>query len=256
MTQSDPDVVLRERLARVWRASAPMASEIAELRGRLASTPKRPRRARGKMIAAALIQGLMFGGATLAAAAWMAGHVPRFVHHGAGTSLEPALAARNPSAGSAAHEHAVAFDVAGSAGPLPHASVPESEGAPRHFSPTPHDVRKVPEARRSPGEATILPSEESPVDVASASTTSPEGPWKRVARALSVSDWTRADQALSELSSTADPATRDAADLARAELRIAHGEGTALRPELARLARSGATALIRKRAARLLQRVP
>src|SRR5262249_29664095 len=76
------------------------------------------------------------------------------------------------------------------------------------------------------------------------------GPWARVARALSASDWIRADEALAELSATSDPATRDAAELARAELWIAHGRGAALRTSVERLSAFGATPLIRRRAAR------
>jgi hypothetical protein len=95
-----------------------------------------------------------------------------------------------------------------------------------------------------------------PDEEAELTRTASDGPWGRVARALSAGDWQRADAALVELARAAEPATRDAADLARAELWIAHGRGGAFRADVERLARAGYTPLIRKRAARLLDRLP
>jgi hypothetical protein len=78
--------------------------------------------------------------------------------------------------------------------------------------------------------------------------------WATAAAALREDDFDAADRAFDELGHAADPATRDAARLARAQLWIAHGRETAVRPVLEQLAESGATALVRQRAAEFLYR--
>src|SRR5262249_46815744 len=118
---------------------------------------------------------------------------------------------------------------------------PASATPPRGRGTNPH------ESAPSPDDAARVDSSPLPAD----------GPWSRVAQALSASDWQGADRSLVELStSSGDPATRDAAELVRAELRIAHGQGAALRASVERLALHGATPLIRKRATLLLDKIP
>jgi hypothetical protein len=78
--------------------------------------------------------------------------------------------------------------------------------------------------------------------------------WARAAAALREDDFDAADRAFDELGHAADPATRDAARLARAQLWISRGRETAVRPVLEQLAQSGATALVRQRAAEFLHR--
>ena len=78
--------------------------------------------------------------------------------------------------------------------------------------------------------------------------------WARAAAALREDDFDAADRAFDELGHSADPATRDAARLARAQLWISRGREAAVRPVLEQLAQSGATALVRQRAAEFLYR--
>jgi hypothetical protein len=78
--------------------------------------------------------------------------------------------------------------------------------------------------------------------------------WARAAAALREDDFDAADRAFDELGRDADPATRDAARLARAQLWISRGREAAVRPVLEQLAQSGATALVRQRAAEFLYR--
>jgi hypothetical protein len=78
--------------------------------------------------------------------------------------------------------------------------------------------------------------------------------WARAAAALREDDFAAADRAFDELGHSSDPATRDAARLARAQLWISRGREAAVRPVLEQLAQSGATALVRERAAEFLYR--
>src|SRR5262245_31985577 len=66
-----PEAVRARRLAEVWRASAPSNEESERLRGGFERRPER-RRCRLRMLVIALVQGFTLGGATLAAAAWLA----------------------------------------------------------------------------------------------------------------------------------------------------------------------------------------
>jgi len=78
--------------------------------------------------------------------------------------------------------------------------------------------------------------------------------WARAAAALREDDFDAADRAFDELGHALDPATRDAARLARAQLWISRGREAAVRPVLEQLAQSGATPLVRQRAAEFLHR--
>jgi outer membrane PBP1 activator LpoA protein len=75
-----------------------------------------------------------------------------------------------------------------------------------------------------------------------------------VATALREDDPTRAREVLDELTKRQDPATRDAAALARAQLDWSQGERERARGELERLAAAGATKEIRAQAARSIAR--
>jgi hypothetical protein len=78
--------------------------------------------------------------------------------------------------------------------------------------------------------------------------------WARAAAALREDDFDAADRAFDELGHSVDPATRDAARLARAQLWISRGREAAVQPVLEQLARDGATPLVRQRAAEFLHR--
>jgi hypothetical protein len=79
------------------------------------------------------------------------------------------------------------------------------------------------------------------------------GPWERVAKALEAGDFSTADAALNDLTTSGDNHARDAAALARAQLWITQGRGGEARGTLQHLAQHGKTPLIRRRAAALLQ---
>ncbi|HEX3595588.1 MAG TPA: hypothetical protein VHU80_10810, partial [Polyangiaceae bacterium] len=220
---------------------------------------------RGKVIAIAVVQGLTLGGATLAAAAWLAGDaLPRFGGHHDDVPAASATVAVHRAAQLGVHEPAAppsdiptaAFDDVAEASSAEVARSSAGDAASR-VKTAPGSARRAPEGRVAANvgdtprtSADVTPAPSAPVESASAS-----GPWTRVAQALSVSDWTRADEALSELVATSEPSTRDAAALARAELRIAHGAGDSMRSDVERLAQAGATPLVRKRATRLLERM-
>jgi hypothetical protein len=76
--------------------------------------------------------------------------------------------------------------------------------------------------------------------------------WHDAARALEQNDHPRAERALAELSASPDQPTRDAAELARAQLWVSRGKPDQARPVLEWLAVRGATPLIRRRAAEIL----
>jgi len=91
--------------------------------------------------------------------------------------------------------------------------------------------------------------------VATAATTSSSdasGAWTRAASALRVGDQARAIEALTELSTSHDATTRDAALLSRAQLDLAAGRRASAIPVLQGLASTGATAFVRRRAAEIL----
>jgi hypothetical protein len=102
----------------------------------------------------------------------------------------------------------------------------------------------------------IISSHETPLSESLGTTQGPkfERAWARAVEALRRDDFDAADQAFDELRRSPDAPTRDAARLARAQLWIAHGWGAAARPVLEDLAASGATSLVRQRAAEFLAR--
>jgi hypothetical protein len=111
-------------------------------------------------------------------------------------------------------------------------------------------------ATETPSRGAPAASHETPLATSLGATERPkfERAWERAVEALRRDDFTAADQAFDELRRSPDGATRDAARLARAQLWIAHGWGTAVRPVLEDLAATGATALVRQRAAEFLSR--
>ena len=78
--------------------------------------------------------------------------------------------------------------------------------------------------------------------------------WERAAAALREDDFEGADRAFDELAHSANPATRDAARLARVQLWMSRGREREVRSVLEQLAQTGATPLVRRRATELLYR--
>jgi hypothetical protein len=130
---------------------------------------------------------------------------------------------------------AIAHETAGASNARPLVAVPSGSGVPRSRS-------------LAEGMATARELAGPDANVVSARA------WARAAAALREDDFDAADRAFDELGHTSEPATRDAARLARAQLWISRGRGAAVRPVLEQLAQSGATPLVRQRAAEFLNR--
>lgn len=94
-----------------------------------------------------------------------------------------------------------------------------------------------------------------PHEAANVAPPEPDRAWQRASEALRRDDFGAADHALADLEKAADPATRDAARLTRAQLAMAHGQGESVRAVLLDLRSNGATALVRERAAECLTRL-
>ncbi|HVU04057.1 MAG TPA: hypothetical protein VHE30_19995 [Polyangiaceae bacterium] len=255
MTDTAPSAIERERLRRlvsVHRAAMPRDEEIHEARMRSLRRRVVTRGPGNKLLVAALVQGFVLGVVVLASAAFVA---HRFETRHERRAILPApvpVAATLPRA----------FH------PAPRPSAAEPAPAPPPREPVTFEAAPVP-PRREPvtSEATpgVVPSaafvgREAPLEVrrggegSAAGDSDADGPWQRVSRALSHGEIAEADRHLVALARSSDGATRDAAELARAELWIAHGRAAEFRAVVQRLAEHGATALVRKRAAALLSR--
>jgi hypothetical protein len=77
---------------------------------------------------------------------------------------------------------------------------------------------------------------------------SPSPLWAAAAEAMRTGDLAGAERAFTELTRNADPATRDEATLALAEVMLAQGRVDEARPLLERLMAHGSTPFVRKRA--------
>jgi hypothetical protein len=115
--------------------------------------------------------------------------------------------------------------------------------------------RALPPASGSPPSRSLAEGVAAARDLAGPAANPVSAPaWARAATALREDDFDAADRAFDELGRASDATTRDAARLARAQLWISRGRGAAVRPVLEQLAQSGATALVRQRAAEFLNR--
>jgi hypothetical protein len=164
-------------------------------------------------------------------------------------------------AGNAAHgpEATPASPAEGARQETPSASAPHGSGVPASAaSPSPREAAKKSSASAATGGAAqaLKDTVASSADEGSRSGASSGSvrAWARAASALREDNFDEADRAFDELCKAADPSTRDAARLARAQLWISRGREAAVRPILEQLAESGATPLIRQRAAETLHR--
>jgi hypothetical protein len=123
--------------------------------------------------------------------------------------------------------------------PRPAASVAAGAAAPAHLRKSPRLALAV--AQPAPAETRHDP---------------PTASWQAAAAALRANDRMQAELALAALAEAADPRTRDAARLARAQLWLSQGNVDRARADLQDLAASGVTSLIRQSARDALQTVP
>ncbi len=127
--------------------------------------------------------------------------------------------------------------------------VSEPRVAPRD-APGAGDERQV-SARRDSAKSGVTERVEAPAQTAAKVDSAR---WSRAAEALRANDTTRAREALGELSASSDPKTRDAADLARAQLDVAEGRGASAERVFERIASQGATEQLRAQAERALRK--
>ncbi len=128
----------------------------------------------------------------------------------------------------------------------------------------------APAQSSEPSSVPVVRVDELPLDETNASHRTPSGSatsaapaapedttqrWRVVATALRENDTARAREVLSKLSKSADPSTRDAAALARAQLDVADGKLSSARAVFERVARQGTTSQLRAQAQRSLRQL-
>jgi hypothetical protein len=260
----------RRRIAEAYRDDLPGDDEIARARRRHLATSRGGHtsdRPLGRVWAVGLSQGFIVGLVTLAAASLVAAKVlPRWTAwqshreteaHYAREPGDPGTRAVRPME-SAAPSAAAVSDTVPSAAFV--TELPWGTGAKTAQNPLHDDPNEAPAAAMvSAGSGTpkkvplaVLTPETDPSSLPSLP--SSDGPWARVAQALAVGDFTTADAALRALSESGEASARDAAALSRAELWMARGNGALVTSTLERLAETGQTPFIRRRAAELLAR--
>jgi hypothetical protein len=129
----------------------------------------------------------------------------------------------------------------------------DAPAAPKRGRPAAPAASEPPANEPAPQEA-APPPPETPATAVESASPKVQAAWVRAADAQRRDDFAAADSAYSELCEAKDPATRDAARLARAQLWIAHGRGAEIRSVLVDLAARGATQLIRQTARECLSR--
>ena len=134
------------------------------------------------------------------------------------------------------------------------APAPTSAPAPVPTFPEQDDSVEPEPAPEFPGPQTQSAPEadQSPLPVASVQ----HGSWQKVARAMRDGAYARAEGALAELARSPEARVRQAAELTLAQLWLRQGRVEQARPVLERLAKGGATDLLRERAAELLYAKP
>ena len=209
------------RMALVWRKDVLQPSELAAMRGRLLRARQRHAVASRRLLALAIAAIALLAWGAWAAQSTLRARAP--VH----PAIVPPAASRLHSMLRPAHtpepsEPVVALDVYA----LPLINEPARPTASAHAQ----SSAEQPEPRR-------------------------RAAWTRAAEALNRGDTEAADKALEELTAEGSEESRDAAWLARAQTWVASGQPERARPVLIKLAASGATPLIRKRAAQTLSRM-
>jgi hypothetical protein len=255
----------RERIAACLLDGMPSDDEISHARARFLRARARPRRLGARALLITVVQGMVLGLASAAAATFVADRVsppePPPAQAPA-TAPPPAPAVRPDGARSTRVKPPVSEPLSADVPPPVAAFEDLPRTNPRGTPQTePYPAKQ---GARSAPEVRIAPERKPPVtnDARSDSATvnraalppvpAPAGPWERVANALEAGDWHGADQALNELGNSSDGHARDAAALARAQLWITQGRGGEARGTLEHLATHGKTPLIRRRAAALL----
>ncbi len=220
-----------ERMEETWKLLAPSDLEVAATRRQalpraLVRKARRPRPLLWSL-AAALAAGAVFA---------------------AGGVLVWKPEAAEPAVTNAAPTPSVAISAPRSVGKGTHAEVAATESESEAIE------REATALLPSSDSGTSRPAPEPTRVAPSGAASSANDGWNAVATALREDDPARAREVLDELTKRQDPATRDAAALARAQLDWSQGEHERARRELERLAAAGATKEIRAQAARSIAR--
>ena len=253
----------RDRMAACFLESMPSASEIDRARARFLRGRVQRRKLGTRALLITVVQGMVLGLASAAAAAFVADRVNHRAPAAppAAETAAPAASARREHARPQRVEPPKAAALAPAAAPpraafedLRRAPAPGGKPAtPGAHSPTPRFERQAPRAPQTEDAPPRLPAAGAGNGAQSTAFPAPIGPWERVANALEAGDWRSADTALNDLTASGDTHARDAAALARAQLWISQGRGSEAKSTLLQLAQHGKTPLIRRRAAALLQ---
>jgi thioredoxin-like negative regulator of GroEL len=137
--------------------------------------------------------------------------------------------------------------------PPPATSTPEAHVA----VPSPRDVAPPlsPPAAVSLSSTPIRRASSVAPSLPSSATVPETSPWVVAAKAMRSGDYATAERAFEQLATSSDPQPRDEARLARAQVWLAEGRVSEARPELSTLAATGATSLVRQRAADALRKI-
>ncbi|HEY3498780.1 MAG TPA: hypothetical protein VGK73_29015 [Polyangiaceae bacterium] len=216
-------------LSELWRSQHANDIEVAAARRRFALGPHRAELPLGlRMLGAASVIVLLAGVATAGAG------ISRWVEGRRAAAVAPAAPARVEAKQRRLQPSSQALQ--------PSPDLPSPPGsATATFAPPP----VVGNANRKP--ASVQPASPQPEAAAV------RGAWARLAADLRDGKREEARAAIEELGRSADPATRDAALLVRAQLDLAAGRREQAATTLAELAERGATEVIRKRARTLLE---
>jgi hypothetical protein len=239
----------RRRMARVWETLEPMTPDVAAARARFLVRPRfAPRPPVSPRV---LVLAFVLLSAAAAAAVHVAARRAAARAETTATSAEPRAPLVAPPVRVTHRSIPPTIDEPVAAVTEPTTTpIPPAVTAPGHES----------ALEATPIQATALapvpPTPVSPVEPLASSrssaTQAAPSPWIAAAEALRRGDAAGAEHAFDELSTSPDPVTRDEARLARAQILIAQGRFAAVRAELADLAATGATPLVRRRAAEAL----
>jgi hypothetical protein len=227
------------RLAKTWQALEPGSAETLDAYAGFLARSKTPRRT---PVALRVVPAIIVFATAVASAAV---HVTAARHR----RLSLDTSAELPLVSAAASDS----QRPSIAGPAP---ADASSAAARIPSAAPPDRKRPLFPRPVPAQPTLTlphPSETmppaQPPNPEARATRPPSSAWTVAASAMREGDYARAERAFDELAAEPDPYTRDSARLARAQVWLAEGRAALARPELADLAATGATAVIRQQAA-------
>ncbi|HEX8796166.1 MAG TPA: hypothetical protein VF765_34690 [Polyangiaceae bacterium] len=235
---SDPWLVERARRMReTWLAVEPTGAEIAAARAKMMRAKVARRRRRVVPAAAAFAIVLAAATAFAGVTSGVLRRVLASMH--ALAPAAPAAVTGAPTAGSAAPAMRAATTAMTASAPPAEPATIDPETLPIATDPVPTA------AVRAVGSGSTAPT--------GSGMTRPTGGWGAAAEALRTGDYATADRAFGDLSASPDARTRDEARLARAQVWVAQGRTAEARRELAQLAASGATPLVRTRAADMMR---